>query len=259
MSGIADFFSNMGSRLGGAVLPGAYLQGQGITDPTQQTNLQRAALSQFGLGLLSQYGSNKSIGDRLGSAFGVAGENANQQVRQIVNQNERAAAGAEQAAREKAQQNQWTTENTLRQSQFEAQKDEFKQTLNANQAALESAGKHQKAMEDIARTSGNAQAASAASEAAIRRQSLEQTVAQQKAVQAILDEPGPLTDDKIKRIQVQNLKFSGGAFTPPSLAQQIAQAFGGQGLGAQPGAPAPQGTMPSTAQILAAGQQPPGQ
>lgn len=258
MGAAADFFSNLANGVGGTILPSAYLQGQGI-DPNQQQPLQRAALGQLGMGLLSSIGTGQPFGTRLGQAFDYAGTNANQQVRQIVKEQGDKEAEARQAARDAAQQGQWATENTLRQNQFDAQKDQFKQTLDANQKALEDASKHQKAMEDIARTTGNASASSAASEAAIRRQQLEQTVAQQKAIQSILDEPGPLTDDKIKRIQVQNLKFSGGAFTPPSLAQQIAQAFGGAPLGA--GAPGqnPPGTMPTTQQILAAGQRPPGQ
>jgi hypothetical protein len=258
MGAAADFFSNLANGVGGTILPSAYLQGQGI-DPSQQQPLQRAALGQLGMGLLSSIGTGQPFGERLGQAFNYAGTNANQQVRQIVKEQGDKEAMAIQKAHDAAQQGQWNTENALRQGQFEAQKSQFKATLDQNQAQLEQAKAHETAMEGIARTSASAEAANAASEAAIRRQQLEQTVAQQKAIQAILDEPGPLTDDKIKRIQVQNLKFSGGAFTPPSLAQQIAQAFGGAPLGGAAPGQNPPGTMPSVQQILAAGQRPPGQ
>lgn len=251
---LSQLLQTMNAKLGQAIVPSSYLAGQGI-GADQAPGVQDYARRQFGMGLLSSVGTGAPVGARLGQAFGYAGAGADRAVQGISHGQDFERQQSRLERQDAAQVGQWGAENAQRAATWEQQRDQFKQSLDLNKAQLEQASAHATAMEGIARTSGSAQAASAFSEARIRQQQLEQTVKRDQAIQSIIDEPGPLTDEKIKRIQVQSLKFSGGAFAPPTLAEQLAQAFGGAGLGAQPNPP---GSMPTPAQILQAGQRPPG-
>lgn len=248
---LQELLGNMNNRLGQALAPSPFLASQGVS-PDQAPAMQDYARRQFGMGLLSSVGSGAPIGARLGQAFNYAGSGLDRATQMSTRASEFAREQARREAADATQASQFGQELGLRQGAADTQKDQFRDTFKQNQQQLDATIKHQTAMEGIARSTGNAEAASAAAEAGIRRQQLEQTVARDKAIQAIIDEPGPLTTDKIKRIQVQSLKFNGGAFAPPTLAEQLAQAFGGGGLGTPP-------APPSQAQILQAGQRPPGQ
>lgn len=248
MGAIRNFFDTMGSNLGGAIMPGAYLQGQGI-DPEQQKAIQQAALRQFGMGLLGSVGTGAPIGPRLGQAFHYAGENAQGQVAQAAQQSRFNRQENRADMQDLERGNQLNLENAARQRGALDAEARFNIESKQRQQQLDDASRHATAMEGYAKTSADASAAEALSMAQTRKAALERQVAQDKEIAAIYADKTLSPDQKTRALQDASLKFSGGVYNYNPLAAL------GQLLTPQPGAPAAPGataTAPTGADAIIA-------
>jgi hypothetical protein len=252
MGAINNFFTGLGDTIGGAVMPGAYLQGQGI-DPETQKKLQKAALAQFGMGLLGSIGTGQAIGPRIGHAFEYSGQNAQNQVAQAVQQSrfnaQEARANRNENRADMAsldQGNQWNLENAARARSALTHDAEFKANMaQTDRQIAETAAYHKQALA-VSAASGKSEDAYRAAEVKIKLDALHDKQDAQAKYQAILDDGTPLDEKKIARLRAQSMKFQA-----PSLADQLIAGLGGNPPAAQPGATATQGTMPSQSDVMA--------